>query len=262
MNLFYNYPVCGVRGRGNRIVGGIETAANEYPWIVGMSRQGKLTCGASLISHNFVMTAAHCVYGVDAKELRIYLGGHNITRDYTEQRRVRTIHRHELFDIYTYDNDIAILELDRAVQFGPKVQPGCLPDPTHAVYDGSTTVVAGWGRVGEGKPTSPVLRSLVMPVWSDEQCGESGYGRDRITANMMCAGYHDGQKDACQVSDFRCTLLSRTLINPSLFVVSNRATAAARCTWKASPAAWRSSVWSRGDVVAPAPICPVCTRES
>lgn len=212
-NVIFQISVCGVRGRGNRIVGGVETAANEYPWMVGMSRQGKLACGASLISHNFVMTAAHCVYGVDAKELRIYLGGHNITKDYTEQRRVRTIHRHELFDIYTYDNDIAILELDRPVQFGPKMQPGCLPDPTHSVYDGASTVVAGWGRTGEGKPTSPVLRSLVMPVWSDEQCKQSGYGRDRITKNMMCAGYHDGEKDACQVSTFLSCLKENNLIN-------------------------------------------------
>lgn len=32
-----------------------------------------------------------------------------------------------------------------------------------------------------------------------EQCRDAGYGRKRITNNMMCAGYHDGRRDACQV---------------------------------------------------------------
>lgn len=168
--------------------------------MVGLSKQGKLYCGASLISHNFVMTAAHCVNGIEAQEIRVYLGGHNITQDYTDVRRVRTIHAHENFDIITFDNDIALLQLDRSVRFGPTVQPGCLPDGSVTDYAGAMTIIAGWGRVGEKKPTSPLLRALIVPVWSQEQCYQSDYGQKRITTNMMCAGYHDGQKDACQVS--------------------------------------------------------------
>lgn len=50
--------VCGVRGRGNRIVGGYEAGPHEFPWTVGLFRQEKLYCGASLISENFLLTAA------------------------------------------------------------------------------------------------------------------------------------------------------------------------------------------------------------
>lgn len=80
------------------------------------------------------MTAAHCVNGIEAQEIRVYLGGHNITQDYTDVRRVRTIHAHENFDIITFDNDIALLQLDRPVRFGPTVQPGCLPDGSVTDY--------------------------------------------------------------------------------------------------------------------------------
>lgn len=129
------------------------------------------------------------------------MGGHNITQDFTDTRRVSIIHTHENFDIFTYDNDIALLKLESPVKFGPKVQPGCLPSinvPNN--YAGAMTIIAGWGRLGEGQKTSPLLRSLIVPVWSQEQCYDSDYGMKRISDNMMCAGYHDGVRDACQVN--------------------------------------------------------------
>lgn len=131
--------------------------------------------------------------------MQIYVGGHNITRDYSEIRRVHTIHEHDKFDIISFDNDIAILELDRDVSYGPTVQPVCLPSGEIDDFSGSMGIIAGWGRLGEKKPTSSVLRSLLVPVWSHSQCQQSGYGVKRISENMMCAGFHDGGKDACQV---------------------------------------------------------------
>lgn len=67
-------------------------------------------------------------------------------------------------------------------------------------FEGTLTVIAGWGRVAESKPVSAVLRSVIVPVWGQDECKNSGYGEKRITENMMCAGYHNGDKDACQVS--------------------------------------------------------------
>ena len=56
------------------------------------------------------------------------------------------------------------------------------------------SIISGWGRVAEKLPVSQVLRSVVVPIWSQEQCLKAGYGNSRITKNMMCAGYHDGGK--------------------------------------------------------------------
>lgn len=72
--IFFSFVlVCGVRGRTNRIVGGNEAPAHEYPWIVGLSKQGKLYCGGSLISHNYVMTAAHCTHFLEAGDIRVMI---------------------------------------------------------------------------------------------------------------------------------------------------------------------------------------------
>lgn len=130
------------------------------------------------------------------------MGGHNISKDYTDVRRVKSIHEHEYFDIISFDNDIALIKLDRPVKFSSTVRPACLPDGSVSDYAGSLTIIAGWGRTGEKQPTSQLLRSLIVPVWSQEQCYESDYGKSKITDNMMCAGYHDGARDGCQVSQF------------------------------------------------------------
>lgn len=73
-----------------------------------------------------------------------------------------------------------------------------LPPAVVKDFEGTLTVIAGWGRVAESKPVSDVLRSVIVPVWGQEECKSSGYGEKRITDNMMCAGYHNGDKDACQ----------------------------------------------------------------
>ncbi|EDS41411.1 oviductin [Culex quinquefasciatus] len=190
--------VCGVNGRSNRIVGGAETVAHEFPWLAGLFRQGKLYCGASVLTKNYLVTAAHCVNSFEPSEIRVYLGGHNIAKDFTELRRVKRIIDHEGFDIFTFNNDIALLELDKPLRYGPTIQPACLPNGNERDFTGMLGIVAGWGRIEEKRPPSKTLRSVVVPIWSQEQCLEAGYGSKKISENMMCAGYHDGKKDACQ----------------------------------------------------------------
>lgn len=52
---------CGVINQEIRIVGGLPTGVNRYPWVARLVYDGKFHCGASLISNDYVLTAAHCV---------------------------------------------------------------------------------------------------------------------------------------------------------------------------------------------------------
>lgn len=44
-----------------RIVGGVETGINEFPWQVAIALDEMFFCGGALVNENFVLTAAHCV---------------------------------------------------------------------------------------------------------------------------------------------------------------------------------------------------------
>lgn len=132
-------------------------------------------------------------------------------------RNIKRIRKHQHFNSDTFNNDIAILELDEPVLFDSMVRPVCIPTSCEYIlfekftrnyvpafvlavedYTGKFAIVAGWGRTGENEDTSRVLQKVVVPVWSEKDCYDAGYGAHKLSENMFCAGYPDGQKDACQ----------------------------------------------------------------
>lgn len=206
-----------------RIVGGEISKVHEFPWMAGISRNGKLYCGASLLTRRHVLTAAHCIDGYPLEGLQISLGKHYVQSDKNDvgsvevdeylddkstpntfrvsasiQRKIKAVSTHPDFNIFNFHNDIAIVELDEPVEFSDILQPVCLPSPSQN-YTSRLGLVIGWGRTTEDSSPSSFLRKAFVPIWSTEQCKDAGYGRRKITDNMICAGFHDGGRDACQV---------------------------------------------------------------
>ncbi len=58
---------CGLSNRSSqdRIVGGTEAQPHEFPWqawLLLTSGNSQFACGGSLISNQWILTAAHCVF--------------------------------------------------------------------------------------------------------------------------------------------------------------------------------------------------------
>uniref|UniRef100_A0A8D2M3D1 Peptidase S1 domain-containing protein n=1 Tax=Zonotrichia albicollis TaxID=44394 RepID=A0A8D2M3D1_ZONAL len=95
-----------------RVVGGTDAKPGAWPWMVSIQHPWiprlKHLCGGSLISTQWVLTAAHC------------------------------------FDKVTYD--IALMELDHPVKCSPYIQLVCVPDTRLRVSELQNCWVAGWGE--------------------------------------------------------------------------------------------------------------------
>ena len=64
---------------------------------------------------------------------------------------------HVSYNTTTFENDIAILKLDRDVPFSRSVYPICLP-PSGKDYANTRAFVIGWGTIYFGGPTSNILQ--------------------------------------------------------------------------------------------------------
>ncbi|WP_407808037.1 trypsin-like serine protease, partial [Staphylococcus aureus] len=49
-----------------RIVGGSSISISSVPWQISLQYYGSHICGGSIISANYIVTAAHCTDGLTA----------------------------------------------------------------------------------------------------------------------------------------------------------------------------------------------------
>lgn len=179
-----------------RIVGGEAVPIASVPWIVSLTILSRHTCGATIISKTRVLTAAHCTINVPIPNLGVRAGSTHINQGGQVIRAARVI-KHPQFNKRTMNNDIATVWLQTALNTavaGVAVIP--LPPQNAGVATGAMATVAGWGHLREGGINAPSLRSVRIPIVSPAVCNRM-YGGG-ITNGMLCAGYPEGGRDACQ----------------------------------------------------------------
>lgn len=189
---------CGVPNI-NRIVGGTEVRTNKYPWIAQLLRGRTFFCGGALINDRYVLTAAHCVHGMNIRSLMVrLLQLDRSSGDRGIMRRVLFANEHAEYSATTLVNDIALLRLDQPVPLLDPIRPACLPRSLNQNFDFKQGIVAGWGLDREGGQTSSVLQEVAVPIITNAQCRATSY-KSMIVDTMLCAGdVQQGGKDACQ----------------------------------------------------------------
>jgi len=149
---------CGIEGppSKDRIVGGFEAQENQWPWQVALFIDNAWFCGGSIISENYVMTAAHCADG--ASYFDIMAGAHNV-RASSEPHRVEITSyngwTHPGWNHNTLENDIALIELPSPMSFNEYIKPSCMPmagdsgGPLNMKYDAKSGASGDkWKQVG------------------------------------------------------------------------------------------------------------------
>ncbi|XP_067298446.1 coagulation factor VIIi [Pseudorasbora parva] len=198
----------------HQTVGGLHCPRGHCPWQARIDYNGESVCGAALLEHSWVVTAAHCVHQKDMKHLKVISGDHDLdVMDGSEEfYNVSAVVLHENFDPVSLDSDLALLKLHGELKRSPYAVPICLPTAQLAQVELAAVrfhTLSGWGKRTAGHnlhrskglkaPASGSLRRLKVPLLPSEQCvWSSGIN---ITENMFCAGYIEGGHEACRGHD-------------------------------------------------------------
>ncbi|XP_043234308.1 transmembrane protease serine 12-like isoform X2 [Amphibalanus amphitrite] len=205
---------CGRPGTANsRIVNGLETSRNEFPWIVAIRKRTSPMatipnlpyCAGSLVSDSFVATAAHCLANLRSPtqwEMSEVVLGMHYARSSPPEVQVRGIKRAVMKVQYRNENkdsDIALIELDRPVNISAVIYPICLPYDLKFPVADPWVVTAGWGRTSyRGRQSEVLMKSKWMEMIRHDHCAAATKYRERpglLTERMLC-GVSD-LTDAC-----------------------------------------------------------------
>uniref|UniRef100_A0A1A9WP17 Peptidase S1 domain-containing protein n=1 Tax=Glossina brevipalpis TaxID=37001 RepID=A0A1A9WP17_9MUSC len=156
-----------------RVVAGRNANQGQFPYIVSLRFMDTHICGGSIISANYILTAAHCLsteiddesFDLEPHRLSIYAGSIHLgsggvavqVAEYTKHPGYAGLYR-----------DIAVVRLAQPLNFTDEIRPINLSQsdpPSFANAD-----IVGWGRLYENGPRPDILQYNSMASLSHDLC--------------------------------------------------------------------------------------------
>ena len=194
-----------------KIVGGTAVQNGEYPFVTALldnrasgNAYQRQFCGGTLIDHDSVLTAAHCIEGsrATASDLQITAGRTVLDSSQGQVRGVSKIAVHPNYSYYSRSQafDVAVLTLKRPVSGVQTIKPATASQDG-LESPGRSLTVAGWGNTeqqpasgGGGQNYPNRMREARVPVVSDSQAKQS---YPSYASALSVASGKTG-KDSCQ----------------------------------------------------------------
>ncbi|EFN71578.1 Serine protease snake [Camponotus floridanus] len=230
------------------IIGGIPAKLAEFPHmaVIGYGKNDAMSwdCGGSIISENFILSAAHCLESPDkgpAIKVRVGLIDLSAPGDVMQERYITERIQHPDYKPWVKYHDIALLKLDRPLELNPRVRPACLEG--NSQIPGKSAIASGFGKTSyDSNIGSNELMKVQLNFISEDDCKKS-YAEDLGTRglpdgliqSLLCAGIMEGGKDTCQGDSGGP--LQRVLAEPyCMYSIVGVTSFGKFCAFKASPA--------------------------
>jgi len=193
----------GIRTIETKITGGTNAVISDFPWQVYYI-SGDYQCGGSIISGNWVVTAAHCTKNgsggaILASDMSVKVGANN-PNNVLEGKTfaVSEVIVNEGYNSQTELNDIALLRLKDTINYLNATPINLITAAdvaAGATVPGVMSWVTGWGLTHVNPNVLPTsLQKVQLPVVSNAQASTVW---KNIPSTDLMAGYLNGNKDAC-----------------------------------------------------------------
>nr|XP_017090912.2 uncharacterized protein LOC108121377 [Drosophila bipectinata] len=171
--------------------------AEKVPWMAGIYSKGIFICGGTLITSQYVLTAAHCVKSKEKKDLYVTLGVYDRSI-YTPPFEVDGTISHHGYNTENHINDIALIRLKHEVAFNDMVRPVCISLDMDKIGRQVETIdnmmAFGWGLTEQNR-LSGTLQSLSLDRFNRKNCADKF--EKEIDIKQICAGMTDNKGDTC-----------------------------------------------------------------
>jgi len=179
---------CGISSiKTGRVIAGEDSKEGQWPWQIAMYKNGRFSCGGSLITPQWIVTAAHCVQRTPASIVTVVLGDLNraSTSGHEQKIQVSKIIYHPRYGRLNYD--IALLKLSKPAALNNHVKTVCLPRQGEEVPVGSKCFISGWGKTKHPGGSVSKLQHASLTIMSKSDCSKTNSKTVPITDQMVCA---------------------------------------------------------------------------
>ncbi len=202
-----------------QIVGGKAIKIEQAPWQVALFRyddqEQRIStqfCGGTIIDEYWIISAAHCLEGVDAEQMRVVASTSTLTGAAMNGQimEIAQIIVHENYESDPINNDIALIRLQNPIDLStPKAKSVPMitkNDENNGLTNpGISGLISGWGTLTYQGNAPDSLQAVEIPIihndtantWFKESIEQGEIGNWVVNETMIAMGLEKGGISGC-----------------------------------------------------------------